>query len=102
MFRFESGSKLFYDPYMNRSLTHLDEQVMSNVLQYLDYNKKSEKPPKERFFVDQIVYIKESLTPAQGENRAFKTFSRGPLKISQVINERKTAICYCPETKKYL
>ena len=101
MFRFESGSKLFYDPYMNQSLTHLDNQVLTNVLKYLDYNKKSGKPPKEKFFQNQIVYIRDSLNPTQGENRAFKNFSRGPLKITQLNNDRQQAICYCPETKRY-
>ena len=101
MFQFEMNSKLSFDAYTNRTMSHLDKQVLDNVLQYMQYHKETDKPPKQRYSIDQIVYIKDSITPLPGEQKAYKTFSRGPLKITQVDNNRKTIVCFCPSDQKY-
>ena len=101
MFRFENQSKLFYDPQLNASLSHLDKKILDDMLKYLSFHKTSTKPPYDKFFVDQIVYIKDNVPHLPSENQAFKSYHRGPLKITTVNNDRRTAICFCPDTEKY-
>ena len=101
MFRFEMNSKLSFDPFTNKTMSHLDKQVLNNVLHYIKYHENSDKPLQQKFFVDQVVYIKNSIAPLPGEQKAYKTFTRGPLKVTQVDNIRKTIVCYCPDSEKY-
>ena len=101
MFRFESNTKIFFDPQLNENLSHLDRQILDNVQAYLTAHKNSQHPDYKKLFTGQIIYIKDGVNPIPGEHSAFKWFHRGPLKITSVNNDRRTAIAYCPDSKKY-
>ena len=101
LFRFENDLKLFYDENYGADLSHLDKKILQDVEYYRKNPKKIATPDKRSYFKGQIIYIKNSLPKIIGQNNAFKSFNRGPLKITQVDNERKLVTAFCSEKQKY-